>query len=77
MAAWRPEDLMSFSLWTMACEGMRGKSGPGGCQNRTDAAAIHGPLGAQVALLQSLILPAAREDSAELAAGKGWKNGWS
>lgn len=61
----------------MACEGIGSKSGSGAGQSRTDASAIHGPLSAQVALLQSLILPAAKKDSAELVAGKEWKNGWS
>src|SRR5438132_6486221 len=55
---------MSLSHWAVACRGILKKLPI--CKKQTgslDASAIHGRLGAQVALLQSLILPTARQRS--------------
>ncbi len=52
--------MMSFSLYTVACGAIPKNKTPGSKPNGAgmDASAIHGRPGAQVALLQSPILPA-------------------
>src|SRR5258708_31860500 len=55
---------MSLSLLTMACEAFQKKNfwPEPRLRPEADASAIHGRLGAQVALLQSPILPVAHND---------------